>query len=161
VAVDQLVDGSVPPRFLSPDDPGQCTFEAPPASAAAVDASPRRRPHGIHAQTEWLTWWHAVWVFRDRCGRQCRAVVPAAREAAFLAELDAGRLDRQVHRMIRRQTPRRSLLVNAQIGEGGLWHDVRPGALVPAERLPDGRVPRVSIRAARRSHRSARRGESA
>ena len=118
---------------------------------------PRELRDGIHAETEWMTWQHAVWLFRDAEGRECRAVVPADRERDFLNNLDSGQLDPVVSRMLRRTLLRRRLLVNAQIDGGGLWHDVRPGALVPAERQADGTVPRVSVGAARRAHLRTRR----
>ena len=75
---------------------------------------------------------------------------PVEQEGDFLRALDSGALDTPVERMLRRRGIRRRLVVNAQIGQPGLWHDVRPGALVPAERGPDGSVPRVSRRLARR-----------
>jgi hypothetical protein len=136
----------------------ECTF-GETTDAAGGDTGPRMLTNGLRAATEWLTWHHVVWVFCDPAGARFRAVVPADQEGDFLRDLDAGRLDHQLERMMQRRAVRRQLLVHAQLTEAGLWHDVRPGALVPAERLPDGTVPRVSSSAARRSHRRARREE--
>jgi hypothetical protein len=118
------------------------------------ELGPRTRPGSVRAATEWVTWQHAVWRFTDARGRTCRAVVPAEMESSFLQALDTGVVDATVQRMLR-PVRRRRLLVNAQLaatpaGEATFWHDVRPGALVPAERLPDGTLPRVSRWAAHR-----------
>ena len=78
--------------------------------------------------------------------------MPTQRESDFLDDLDSGDLDLMLEEMMQPNGRPRQLLVNAQIGEGGLWHDVRPDALLPAERLADGTVPRVSVRAARRAY---------
>jgi hypothetical protein len=155
--VDALVDGVRPLRHRRWLDPSRCSFGNDAAWSENLSSGPRELRDGIHAETEWLTWQHAVWLFRDSEGRECRAVVPADRERDFLDGLDSGRLDPVLSRMLRRRLLRRRLLVNAQIDDGGLWHDVRPGALVPAERQADGSVPRVSVGAARRAHLRAQR----
>ena len=148
--VDVLVDGAAEaPRS------DECSFGSEELDPAIGDTAPRTLANGLRAETEWLTWQHVVWLFRDQRGAQCRAVVPADLEGDFLRLLDAGILDPLLEKMLRRPVVRRRLLVNAQLTGPGLWHDVRPGALVPAERLADGTVPRVSRRAARRSHRRA------
>jgi hypothetical protein len=151
--VDVLADGAGIARS------DECSFGEPEFDAAVGDTGPRMLADGLRATTEWLTWQHVVWVFCDRGGAQFRAVVPTDQESDFLRDLDAGHLDHLLERMMRRSGVRRHLLVNAQLTGAGLWHDVRPGALVPAERLSDGTVPRVSRRAARRSHRRARHEE--
>lgn len=120
----------------------------------AAHVGPRVLGCGLEAATEWLTWSHVVWRIGDLAGRECRAVLPVEREAEFLSRLDAGSLDRALTRFLRRR-PRRDLLVHAQLGTALLWHGIRPGALVPAERRLDGTVPRVSRRRARRAFRAA------
>ena len=135
-----------------------CTFGHTGVSLSSVNTGARCLGGGVTAETEWLTWHHAVWAFRHRSGRTCRAVVPTDLEAPFLKALDAGQLDLELARMLRRPVSRRQLLVSAQLGPGvELFHDVRPGALVPAERNPDGSLPRVSRRAARRQLHTLRR----
>ena len=151
--VEELLDQDAHPAAPSP-----CTFGRSGCSTPVTDARPRVLGGGITAETEWLTWEHAVWLFRAPSGHECRAVVRTDQEAEFLDDLDHGALDLALARMLRRPVVRRQLLVNADLGDGGLFHDVRPGALVPAERLVDGSVPVVSRRAARRDlHRSSRR----
>jgi hypothetical protein len=150
-----------PVDTISPAQPGGqvCTYGPAPLLPQPT-CGPRSRPGGIRVTTEWLTWQHAVWCFEDRRGRQVRAVVASAHEGDFLAALDEGDLDESVDRLLRTRSPRRRLLVNAQLSTApfpvSLWHDVRPGALVPAERRPDGKVPRVSRRDAARDLRRLR-----
>lgn len=140
-----------------PSAPSPCSFGRSESSDHGVDGRPRTLRGGVTAETEWLTWEHAVWLFRSPSGNECRFVVRTDRESAFLDNLDRGELDLPLQRMLRRSVVRRQLLVHAQLGDGGLFHDVRPGALVPPERRMDGSVPPVSRWAARRDlHRSAR-----
>lgn len=161
--VDDLLSGARPLRSSRRGaEAGRCTFATSSGTSVGrsqpPDTGPRDRP-GVRAETEWLTWQHAVWVLRATDGQACRAVVPAEREPEFLRILDSGALDPMVRQMLRRRRPARLLVVNAQISGPGLWHDVRPGALVPAERQFDGSVPKVSARMARRALvRSRRRG---
>jgi hypothetical protein len=98
-----------------------------------------------------------VWVFHDD-DRHLYAVVPTEQELEFLARLDAGGFDETVRRGLGRQLRRRRLLVHAQVDGLGWWHEVRPGALVPAERTAEGAVPQVSVRRAARQHRESSRG---
>ena len=138
-------------RVVNAPHPGaECSFGGDAIEVEPLRTHRRLRPGGVSAETEWLTWQHVVWAFHDPHGSACRAVVPVEQEGDFLRALDSGALDTPVERMLRRRGIRRRLVVNAQIGQPGLWHDVRPGALVPAERGPDGSVPRVSRRLARR-----------
>lgn len=148
--LDQLVDGSRDVRSRSTTEAAGCTFGTP----APTDRRTRARElrNGTRAEPEWLTWEYAVWLVRDVDGRACRAVLPLAQEDAFLAQLDSGRLDPELDRMLRRRVPRRHLTAHAQAGDAILWHDVEPEALVPVERGPDGSVPRVSRRQARRAN---------
>jgi len=108
----------------------------------------------VQAETLWLTWAHVVWAFRDG-RRQAYAVLPTDDEDDFLTRLDGGRLDDVVRRELRRRVTGKRLLVHADIDRRTWWHEVRPGALVPAERTADGTVPRVSRRRAARAHRRA------
>ena len=151
-AVDVLAD-SGPLRSQSQRPTEACSVEAPGAMAPpAYDTRPRTRPSGVVAETVWLTWQHAVW----RCARDrgvLHAVVDADQEAEFLRRLDEGEYDQVLARELRRGARTRSLVVNAQLVGPSWWHRVRPGALVPAERLPDGSLPRVSVRRARRAMR--------
>ena len=151
-AVDVLADGG-PLRSQSQRPTEACSVEAPRAMAPpAYDTRPRTRPSGVVAETVWLTWQHAVW----RCARDggvLHAVVDADQEAEFLRRLDEGEYDQVLARELRRGARTRSLVVNAQLVGPSWWHRVRPGALVPAERLPDGSLPRVSVRRARRAMR--------
>ncbi len=105
------------------------------------------------AESVWLTWQHAVWGVFDH-DRALYAVVGAGQEAEFLARLDAGEYDETLRRELRRDHGRRHLMVHAQVTAPAWWHELRPGALVPAERGPDGVLPRVSFRRAARSHRA-------
>lgn len=150
--VDRLVAGA-PLRLESAADPGTCTVAAGPGRAAPAttitDTGPRDLA-GAHAETVWLTWQHAVWRFASG-GRTLYAVVPAAQEAEFLTRLDAGHFDEEIRHGLASPAVRR-LMVSAQLTGASWWHEVRPGALVPAERGPDGAVPRVSYRRAARQH---------
>jgi hypothetical protein len=107
----------------------------------------------VYAETLWLTWHHVVWLLSDG-RRSLHAVLPIEEEPAFLTRLDAGDYDELVRRELGRRLGRRRLLVHAQLHKEAWWHEVRPGALVPAERTRDGSVPRVSIRRASRQHRA-------
>ncbi len=147
--VDDLVMGSRPLRFRNGTDPARCSFGPLQTARPGVGTGPRHLPAGIHAETEFRTWQHAVWVFRNGAGQECRAVLPAEQELAFLDGLDAGRFAHLLERMLRRRVLRRRLVANAQIGLGGWWHDVRPEALVPIERRSDGTLPRQFTRSVR------------
>jgi hypothetical protein len=151
--VDRLVAGA-PLRLEQAREPGVCTM-APPGGAptlAARDTGPRRLAGGIEAESLWLTWAHVVWAFGDG-RRQAYAVLSVDDEDDFLVRLDRGELDDVVRRELARRLGRRRLLVHADIDHRVWWHEVRPGALVPAERAADGTVPRVSRRRAARAHR--------
>lgn len=114
-----------------------------------VDPGPRERS-GLRLSCAWLTWRHAVWSVHDPVRAVTRyAVVPAAAESALLTKWDAGQLD-EVLTQAMRSSRRRILYRHRQITRPAIWTDVRPGALVPAERLADGSVPRVQRSAARR-----------
>ena len=156
--VDRLVAGA-PLRLEERTGAEVCTTAAVslPRDTARTNTSPRRLAGGVEAETLWLTWGHAVWVFHDD-DRHLHAVMPAEQEPQFLARLDAGGFDETVRRELGRRIRRRRLLVHAQVDGLGWWHEVRPGALVPAERTADGAVPRVSVRRAARQHREAGRG---
>ena len=52
-------------------------------------------------------------------------------------------------------------MVNAQITGPAWWDEIRPGALVPAERDSSGVIPRVSYRRARGAHRTDSSGSPA
>ena len=100
----------------------------------------------------WATWSTTAWRCEDADGRGRFAVVPRSQHAGFLAELDAGRLDDLLFpRGVRPTTvgPRaswrgrekeaamaRELRGSDQARRAGLWDEVRPEALVPAERDP-------------------------
>ena len=111
----------------------------------------------VEAETLWLTWRHVVWRLSDG-QRSLHAVLPVEQEQDFLSRLDAGEYDELVRRELRRRLGRRRLLVHTQLDDGVWWHEVRPGALVPAERTRDGSVPRVSRRRAARQHRAGQVG---
>jgi hypothetical protein len=153
--LDELATGD---RLLRRDqqaDPSTVTLRSSGPAAPLRDLTPRTRPDGIRAHTEWVTWDWVVWRLEGPDGAVCRTVVPATDEDSFLCLLDAGALDAQVARTLRARH-RRHLVVNAQISRPTQtwWHDLRPGALVPAERRPtDGSVPRVSRRQGRRELR--------
>lgn len=140
--VDRLALGSRPTRRLRNEDPATCTFAVrdAPLPTPPTDVGRRTLGSGIRAETEWLTWDHAVWVFTDHRRRTCRAVVPVERESRFLAELAAGRHDECLGRMLRRR--RRRLRVHSYAQLTGLtWcHELRPEALVPAPRAQPGRA---------------------
>ena len=123
-----------------------------PQHPPRLDLSPRQRC-GLRLSTAWLTWQHSVWsVHLLDQGRTGYAVMPAAAEPAFLSALDAGRLDDHLRRAVRSRRPR-VLLTHRQIAGPAVWTDVRPGALVPAERRADGSVPSVSRHRAREAWR--------
>jgi hypothetical protein len=109
-----------------------------------------RSVDGIDAETLWLTWTHVVWSLTDLDrGRSVYAVLRTEQEREFLDALASGALTGLVRRAMSRLGPRRRLLVHADADPAAVWHDVRPGALVPAERSRDGSVPAVDRRAAR------------
>jgi hypothetical protein len=95
-----------------------------------------------------------VWVFRQG-DRELHAVLPVDQEEEFLERLDAGHYDDIVRRELRRRVRQRRLVLHAELQEAAWWHEVRPGALVPAERTPTGQPPRVSYRHAARQLRAA------
>jgi hypothetical protein len=148
--VDRLVAGAPLRRDVDEATPQHCTVRQDQSESilSVRDTGPRLLAGGVEAETLWLTWQHVVWVFRSS-GREVHAVIPVDQEADFLARLDAGEYDDVVRRELGRLAGRR-LLVNAQLDGPGWWREVRPGALVPAERGPDGSVPRVSRRRAAR-----------
>jgi hypothetical protein len=164
--VDALVSGGLLRRD-DPQPPTACTTIGPPVGAAARPTAsgtaqgdephpgtgPRLLAGGVTAETLWSTWTHVVWVFEGH-GGALHAVVPAGQEMAFLRRLDRGGYDAVVRRELRRKMLRRRLLVHRQLVGAAWWHEVRPGALVPAERAPDGSLPRVSWRRAARHHRA-------
>ena len=150
--VDELVSGSRALRRHTAADPAHCSWGTQTSGDRPRRAGRRELPNGLHADPEWLTWHHAVWLIRDAGGHECHAVVPLDQEDSFLAQLDAGRLDVALDRMLHRRTPRRRLTAHAEIDEAVLWHDVHPAALVPVERHLDGSLPRVSRRQARRAN---------
>ena len=85
----------------------------------------------------WLTWTTVAWRCDDTVGGgAAHNVVPASGEADLLRLLDSGQLDRMLLRAARRPLP--VLERNAQAARPGIWSDVRPEALVPAERGPLG-----------------------
>jgi hypothetical protein len=128
-------------RFRS-DDFAQCTFGGEPDPTSTLpDVGLRVLPSGVMAETEWLTWDHVVWLFEDSRGRRCRAVVSAADEQQFLTDVEAGAYDDVLRRMLRRWVRTTKLHRNAQLHGLTWWHELRPAALVPAERLHDGSVP--------------------
>ena len=155
--VDRLVAGAALRLQKGTETADACTIEPPDDVPAlpARDTGPRRLAGGIEAETLWLTWAHVVWAFSDG-HRQAYAVLPVDDEGDFLARLDRGEHDDVVSRELGRRLGRRRLLVHADIDRQVWWHEVRPGALVPAERTMDGAVPRVSRRRAARAHRQAR-----
>ncbi len=149
--VDRLVAGAPLRLQLRTPAPDACTTGVPVdvPTHSSPETGPRQRPGGVDVETLWLTWGHVVWVFSDGL-RHVHAVVPVEDEEDFLARLDGGRYDEVVRREMDRRIGRRRLLVHADVGRHLWWHEVRPGALVPAERGPDGAVPRVSRRRAGR-----------
>ena len=74
--VDELAQGVRPPRHQTADIVTRCTFGAAKGPPTRTVSGPRTLPDGIHAETEWLTWDHVVWLFRDRpdisAGPWCR-----------------------------------------------------------------------------------------
>lgn len=108
----------------------------------------------VGLETEWLTWNYAVWRITTATA-QAFAVVPAEQEAEFLTRLDAGDWRQQLRQILRPSMLRRTLLLHSDLKRAALWHLIRPGALVPAERRADGSTPLVSARLARRSLRTS------
>ena len=154
--LDRLVEnGSL--RCEDRETPADACSLRPPArkpSASGLATGPRGRPSGVEGETAWLTWQHVAWRFTHG-RRQVFAVLPVEEEQRFLDRLDAGEYDDRLARELARRWGRRTLLVHAQVGDSLWWHDLRPGALVPAERDAEGKVPRVSRRQAARAHRGA------
>jgi hypothetical protein len=153
--VDRLVAGAplrLEDRQTRPD---ACVLRiASPSVDVAPATGPRNLFDDVEAETLWLTWHHVVWRLSDE-RRSLHAVLPVEQEQEFLSRLDAGEYDELVRRELGRRLGRRRLLVHAQLDDDVWWHEVRPGALVPAERTHDGVVPRVSRRRAARQHRAA------
>lgn len=152
--VDRLVEGA----SLRLEDPAEsadaCTIRrhGDVPALPVSDTGPRRVAGGIEAETLWLTWGHVVWAFTDG-DRRAYAVLRVDDEGDFLTRLDQGAHDDLVRRELSRRLGRRRLVVHADIDRRVWWHEVRPGALVPAERTADGAVPRVSRRRAARQLR--------
>ena len=155
--VDRLVAGAplrLEDRQTRPD---ACELRTVAPSVDVAPTTGARHVFGdVEAETLWLTWHHVVWLVSDG-QRSLHAVLPIEEEPAFLSRLDAGEYDELVRRELGRRLGRRRLLVHAQLDDEVWWHEVRPGALVPAERMRDGSVPRVSLRRAARQHRSVHR----
>lgn len=119
-----------------------------------VDASVRRFDE-FTAETEWVTWEWVCWVIAHQpTDGAVYAVLSSRQERQFLDLLDRGELTPLIRRALTERR-RRRLWVNRQIGSAALWHDVRPGALVPAERDLRGQVPRVRIGQVRKEARTA------
>lgn len=115
-----------------------------------------RLVHGVWAQTAWLTWSLVAWSLTDEAtGAQRTAVVHVDQEPELLRALDDGTLAPLLHESFNRRRSSR-LLVHADALPAAIWHEVRPGALVPAERDPRGVVPRVRRRRALRDLRRTR-----
>jgi len=62
------------------------------------------------------------------------AVLPARDQGRFLSLLDEGALDEVIAKALRRSWARRVLVTSDQADRAGMWHDLRPQGLVPAER---------------------------
>ena len=156
--VDALVAGA-PLRLESARPAGLCSVGHPTdvVCDGPTRTAPRSLAGGLVAESVWLTWQHVVWGVFDG-DRVVYAVLGADQEAEFLARLDAGDFDETVRRELGRARGHRRLMVHAQLTGPAWWHDLRPGALVPAERGPDGVLPRVSYRRAARSHWAPRAG---
>lgn len=159
--LDDLVAGG-PWRTESEEAPDTCTVGPagdPPPTPRSVSTGSRELPGGITAETVWLTWSHVVWGFFAG-SRSLYAVLAAEQEEEFLTALDAGRYHGLIQRELTRPSRPRRLMAHIQLDGAGWWHEVRPGALVPAERRPDGTVPRVGYRRGLRAHRRAARSTS-
>lgn len=130
---------------------GRHAVRAAPDRPRPLPHAGPRRVDGIEAETCWLTWNHVVWSLTDpERGRTAYAVLHTEQEAEFLAALDDGRLTGQVRRAMARRRPRRRLLRHSEVEPAALWDELRPAALVPAERAEDGSVPEVSRRSVAR-----------
>lgn len=91
----------------------------------------------------WLTWSTVAWRCEDtERGKSVHAVMPVEVEPAFLRQLDTGSLDGLLARALRRRVHRRVLTSADKTRRPGVWHDLRPEALVPGERDPAGRIVR-------------------
>lgn len=114
----------------------------PVGPLAVADPRAHARVRGaVRAERVWATWTTAAWRLGDERGRTRYVVLPVDREEDLLARLDAGLLDRWLPFVVR--APRlRVLVASEQAGRPRVWRDVRPEGLVPAERRPDGSVPR-------------------
>ena len=76
--VDALAEGRLAVRAQRPEPADSCSFSSPGAAPEpATRTHPRELADGTRAATEWLTWQHAVWLFRAPDGRECRIVVDA------------------------------------------------------------------------------------
>ena len=71
------------------------------------------------------------------------AVMPVECEPVFLQQLDAGALDGLLARSLRRRARGRVLCSADKARRPEFWRDVRPGALVPAERDHAGAIARL------------------
>jgi hypothetical protein len=146
-----------PWRLESRTPTNTCTLDGGAADAASLtgyDTAGRTVASGFEAETTWLTWEHVVWGFFRGSGA-LYAVLPVPQEGEFLRRLDRGEYDRTITQGLSRRGRRRRLMVNAQLVGAAWWDEIRPGALVPAERGRDGVPPRVSYGRALRAHRRA------
>jgi hypothetical protein len=113
----------------------QRTWHDPYGSATR----PRVRPVAEVAPVM-LTWDIAVFVLLDRPrGRTAFAAVSGRELEAFLADLDAGRLDRPIGSFLRRRVRRSTLASGIDVGGAILFDQLGPRlGLVAAEYGPDG-----------------------
>lgn len=110
-----------------------------PLTPAGPDTRVRQRGD-LRLTPAWLTWSTVAWRCEDvERGRTAYAVMPLAYEPHFLEQVDAGALDGLLARSIRRRA-RRVLASADQTRRPDIWRDVRPEALVPAERDRSGEV---------------------
>lgn len=109
-----------------------------------LDPVERTRLRGaVTLAPAWLTWSTVAWRCEDaRQGVAVYAVMPVECEPGFLQQLDAGALDGLLSRSLRRRTRGRVLCSADKTRRPEFWRDVRPEALVPAERDHAGAIAR-------------------
>ncbi len=129
------------------------------ANSDELDVAPRTRGD-LRIECAYLTWRLVAWrISEGSTSRSVYAVIPEDAERQFLALVDQGLLDRTFRQQLDQRRVR-VLYTHAQTTRPAFWHDIRPGALVPAERGPGGAVPMVGRRAARRAYARQRRPDA-
>lgn len=135
--VDALVSGRRPLRIERGGLTGMVGGHRPGSGSGTPVPAPdlRARQVGrVRVTPAWATWSRVAWRCQGPGGRVAYAVLPARDQGRFLSLLDEGALDEVIAKALRRSWARRVLVTSDQADRAGMWHDLHPQGLVPAER---------------------------